>query len=176
MSALDEMTSFTSKRSLPIPDAINESDPSTFTIKQVFPLGSLYKIDLGTPPHQSVRSWHGTNLYCAHSVALHGLRGKKPDHGPFGIYSFSDSQIWKTPFYCFYTLSGTGRAWTVIVELAIADAKYQTIAKVQWCSQMADTTVVAVWLHGLHYSEFREELIWPTWCPECEISAGCDWV
>ena len=176
MTALDEITAFTSKRSLPIPEAINESDPFTFTIKQVFSLGSLYKIVLGTPPHQSVRSWHGTNLYCAHSVALQGLLGKRPDHGPPGIYSFSDSQIWKTLFYCFYTLSGTGRAWTVIIELAIADAKYQTVAKVQRCSQVADTTVVAVWFHGLHYSEFKEELIWPTWCPDCEIPAVSDWI
>ena len=173
MSALEEATCFTSKRSLPIPEAINETDLSSFTIRKVFPLGSLYKIALGSPPHHSVRSWHGTNLYCAHSVALYGLLGKKPDHGPHGIYSFSDSHIWKTQFYCVYTLSGTGRAWTVITEIAIADAKYQTVSKIQRCSQVEDTTVVAVWLHGLHYSEFAEELIWPRWCPECEIFPAC---
>ena len=169
MTALEEATCFTSKRSLPIPVAIDDNDLSSFTIRKVFPLGSLFKIALGTPPDGSVRSWHGTNLYCAHSVAVHGLFGKKPDHGPHGIYSFSDKQIWKIQFYCYYTLSGTGRAWTVITEIAIADAKYQAVSKIQRCSHVEDTTVVAVWLHGLHYSEFTEEIIWPRWCPECEI-------
>ena len=142
---------------------------STFSIQKVFPLGSLFKIELGTPPDHSDRSWHGTNLYCAHSVAKHGLRGSTPQHGPFGVYSFNDSRVWKMQFYCVYTLSGTGRAWTAIVELAIPDGKYQTVSKVQWCSQAEDTTIVAVWLHGLEYSEFRSEFIWPTWNPELEI-------
>ena len=169
LSALDEIMSFTNKRSLPIPQAIDESDFSTFSIKKVFPLGSLFKIELGKPPDHSDRSWHGTNLYCAHPVAKHGLRGRTPQHGPFGVYSFNDSRVWKMQFYCVYTLSGTGRAWTAIVELAIPDGKYQTVSKVQWCSQAEDTTIVAVWLHGLEYSEFRSEFIWPTWNPELEI-------
>ena len=134
-----------------------------------FHWGPSSKSILGRPPHHSVRSWHGTNLYCAQSVAKHGLRGSTPDHGPFGVYSFNDSRVWKMQFYCVYTISGTGRAWTAIVELAIPDGKYQTVSKVQWCSQAEDTTIVAVWLHGLEYSEFRSEFIWPTWNPELEI-------
>ena len=169
VSALDEIICFTNKRSLPIPKAIDESDSSTFSIKQVFARGSLFKIELGTPPPHSHRSWHGTNLYFAHSVAKHGLRSSTPPHGPFGVYSFSDSRVWKVPFYCVYTLSGTGRAWTVIVELAIREGKYQTVSKVQWCAQAQDITMVAVWFHGVEHSEFTGESIWPTWNPELEV-------
>ena len=99
---------------------------------------------------------------------MRGLLCNKPKHGPDGIYSFSDNYIDKIHFYCDYTLSGTGRAWTVIIEIAIVD-KYKTVSRVQRCTQAEDTTVVAVWLHGLHHSEFTEERIWPRWCPECEI-------
>ena len=151
--------------------AINESVLFT-SIEKVYSSGSLFKIDIGTPPQQSVQSWHGTNLYCAHSVATHGLLSKNPDHGPPGIYSFSDSHIWKTQFYCFYTLSGTGRAWSVIIELAISAAKYVKVSKIQRCSQVEDTAVVAIWFHGLHFSEFKEEIIWPRWVPALEIPAA----
>ena len=56
MTALDEITAFTNKRSLPTPEAINESDLSNFTIRKVYPLGTLLKIDIGKPPQLSTRS------------------------------------------------------------------------------------------------------------------------
>ena len=173
MTALEEAISFTSKRSLPVPVAISDSDLSASVISKVFSSGSLFKIAIGSPTSRSLRSWHSTNLYCAHSIAVRGLLSNKPDHGPDGIYSFSDNHSDKIHSYCDYTLSGTGRAWTVIIEIAIVDTKYKTVSRVQRCSQVEDTSVVAVWLHGLHHSEFTEERIWPRWCPECEIPSVC---
>ena len=169
MTALEEAISFTSKRSLPIPVAIDDNDLSSFTIRKVFPLGSLFKIALGTPPDGSVRSWHGTNLYCAHSVAVHGLFAKKTDHGPHGIYSFSDNQIWKIQFYCYYTLSGSGCAWAVFAQFAVPIGKSKKVSTDQRCAQAEDILMTALWFHGLEQREFSTEYIWPPWDPALEI-------
>ena len=91
-----------------------------------------------------------------------------PNHGPDGIYSFSDKHINKIPSYCDYVLSGTGRAWTVVIETEITD-KYETISKTQCCTQVQGTSVVAIWIHGLHHADFSNERIWPRWRPELEI-------
>ena len=169
VSPLDEIICFTSKRFLPIPKGVDESDPSTFSIKQVFPHGSLFKIEFETHPRHSERCWHGTNLYFAHSLAMHGPCNSTPAHGPNGVYCFPDRRLWKVPFYCVYTLSGTGRAWTAIVELAVPDGKYQTVSKDQRCAQAQDITMIAVWFHGVEHSEFIGEFIWPTWNPDLEV-------
>ena len=168
LSALEEVKCYTNKRSMPAPVAHCDSDMSAFNIRKSFSSGSLFKIVVRSPTANSLRSWHGTNLYCAYSIFVLGLLSNTPNHGPDGIYSFSDKHINKIPFYCDYVLSGTGRAWTAIIETEIADT-YETIAKVQRCTQAPGTSVVAIWIHGLHHAEFSNERIWPRWCPECEI-------
>ena len=120
------------------------------------------------PTANYLRSWHGTNLYCVHSIFVLGLLPHMPKHGPDGIYTLSDKDINNTPFYCDYVLSGTGRAWTAIIETETID-EYVKVSRIQRCSQASGTPVVAIWFHGLHHDEFSEERIWPRWRPDCEI-------
>ena len=82
---LDEITCFTSRRSLPTPTGVDESDPSTFAITSAFPHGSLFKIEFEIHPRHSERCWHGTNLYFAHSLSMHGPCNSTPAHGPKGF-------------------------------------------------------------------------------------------
>ena len=109
MTALEEAKCFTSKRSLPVPVANSDLDMSAFDFRKSFSSGSFFKIAIGSPTAHSLRSWHGTNLYCVHSIFARGMLSNKPNHGPDGIYSFSDKHIDKINFYCDYVLSGTGR-------------------------------------------------------------------
>ena len=168
LSALEEVQCYTDKRSMPTPVAHDESDMSAFIIRRSFPSGSLFKVAVRAPAVNSLRSWHGTNLYCAYSIFVLGLLANMPNHGPDGIYSFSDKHINKIPFYCDYVLSGTGRAWTVVIETEIADT-YETISNIQRCTQAQGTSVVAIWIHGLHHADFSNERIWPRWRPELEV-------
>ena len=168
LSALEEVQCYTDKRSMPTPVAHRDSDISAFNIRKSFPSGSLFKVAVRAPAVNSLRSWHGTNLYCAYSIFVLGLLANMPNHGPDGIYSFSDKHINKIPSYCDYVLSGTGRAWTVVIETEISD-KYETISKTQCCTQVQGTSVVAIWIHGLHHADFFNERIWPRWRPELEV-------
>ena len=166
---LEEITCFTKKRSLPTPTAVDESDASAFAIMSAFPYGSLFKIEIAKHPRYSERCWHGTNLYCAHSLFMHGPRNNIPANGPTGVYCFTDLRLQKVPFYCVYTLSGSGRAWTVFVELAVPDDKYKRVSKDQRCAQARDITMTAIWFHGVEHPEFSAEYIWPTWNPDLEV-------
>ena len=154
---------------MPSPVAYCDPDISSFILRKSFPLGFLFKVAVREPAVNTLRSWHGTNLYCAYSIFALGLLANRPDNGPDGIYSFSDKYINKIPSYCDYVLSGSGRAWTVIIETEILDT-YETISNIQRCTQAQGTSVVAIWIHGLHHADFSNERIWPRWCPEVEFS------
>ena len=146
-----------------------DEDLSAFNLRRAFHLGSLFKIAVRAPPANTTRSWHGSDLYSAHSIFVSGLLGNKPDNGPFGIYSFGDDRIKKISYYCHYVLSGSGRAWSAIIETGIPNS-WKTVSKIQRCTQAQDTTVVAIWIHGLDHRDFSDERIWPRWRPEVEFS------
>ena len=170
LPALEEITCYTDKRSMPPPVAYCDADLSAFNLRRSFPLGFLFKIAVRVPAANTIRSWHGSNLYSAHSIFVSGLLANRPDNGPVGIYSFGDDRIKKTSSYCDYVLSGSGRAWSVIIETGIPKS-YETVSKIQRCTQAQSTTVVAIWIHGLDHGDFSHERIWPRWCPEVEFSS-----
>ena len=169
LPALEEITCYTDKRSMPPPVAYCDADLSAFNLRKSFPLGFLFKIAVRVPAANTIRSWHGSNLYSAHSIFVLGLLANRPDNGPVGIYSFGDDYIKKTSSYCDYVLSGSGRAWSVIIETGIPKS-YETVSRIQRCTQAQNTTVVAIWIHGLDHRDFSHERIWPRWCPEVEFS------
>ena len=169
LPALEEITCYTEKRSMPHPVAYCDEDLSAFNLRRSLPLGSLFKIAVRAPAANTTRSWHGSNLYSAHSIFVSGLLANRPDNGPVGIYSFGDDRIKKTSSYCHYVLSGSGRAWSAIIETGIPNS-WKTVSKIQRCTQAQNTTVVAIWIHGLDHRDFSDERIWPRWRPEVEFS------
>ena len=78
---------------MPPPVAYRDSDISAFILRKTFPLGFLFKVAVREPAANMIRSWHGSNLYSAHSIFVLGLLANRPDNGPDGIYSFGDNYI-----------------------------------------------------------------------------------
>ena len=164
-----EIFGFTEKRSLPRPIAVDVSDFSLFAITGAFPSGSLFRIEIAVHPPHMERCWHGSNLYCAHSLFTQGPLNYTPSNGPSGVYCFTNLRGHKVLHYCYYTLSGSGCAWAVFAQFAVPIGKSKKVSTDQRCAQAEDILMTALWFHGLEQREFSAEYIWPTWDPALEI-------
>ena len=148
--------------------------PVTNSLTRGFPRGSLYKMPVADPPPNSGSYWHGSILYVTYSLVRHGMRNHTPDHGPTGVYCFSDCRAQKVAGYCYYVLSGTGCAWTAIAELAICPTRTKKFSHDQCVADESNVTLVAIWFHGISQVEFSFEYIWPLWDPSLEVSPSYD--
>ena len=169
-SALSEIIAFTEKRSLPPPVEVDAADIPP-TISQGFPTGSLFRLRIAEHPRHTETFWHGSNLYCATSLYMQGPANHEPANGPSGVYCFTDARANKVAYYCHYVLSGSGRAWAAIAQLAIPATKTKKFSTDQRYAQAQDITITALWFHTVSQDQFVAEYIWPCWDPTLEIGS-----
>ena len=164
-----ELSPFTGPR---FPGAVlqaAEGNPVLNLLMPGFPRGSFFKISIAEASANRGRYWHGSNLYVINSAVRNGLRNQTADHGPPGIFCFSDTRAHKVSSYCYHILSGSGCAWTVIAELAIDPHRTRKFSVDQKVADEADVALVALWFHGVSQCEFNCEYIWPPWEPSLEV-------
>jgi len=170
MPSIDELAAFTQPRFPTL--SVNVVGPSKTEglLRSTFAKGTFFRMRKKTcDAKKGKRYWHGLNMYVVKSVVDKGLRNYLPNHGPSGVYCFADVRAYKTASYCYYVLSGTGCAWTVVAELAIDPSHVKKYAHDQYVADETNVTLVALWFHGVSQNEFTNEWIWPVWNPSLEV-------
>ena len=167
--SINELTSFTGPRFPGTVLQAAEGTPAQSLLRPGFPRGTFFRMLLLEAIANRSRYWHGSNLYVINSAVRNGLRNQTADHGPRGVFCFSDTRAHKVSSYCYYILSGSGCAWTVIAELAIDPYRTRKFSVDQTFADEADVALVALWFHGVSQNEFNCEYIWPLWEPSLEV-------